>query len=99
MRATTLKKRLDSIKNLSHNSISYRVINDMLNNNYNKMIFGNLIRPCYVRGRGKHTVNNDYTAGIKAVLDQLAVRYEFGNDSPRGGKTGNYFRIKTKITL
>lgn len=35
--------------------------------------------------------------GARALLDRLGVKYEKGNDAPRGGLTGNYIRIITKI--
>lgn len=56
-----------------------------------------LIRPCYTAGRGRYIHNADHTFEVCALLDRLGVKYEKGNDAPRGGLTGNYIRIITKI--
>ena len=58
---------------------------------------GGLIRPVWTSGRGRFCKNMDYTRDICAVLDALRVKYETGNDAPRGGLTGCYIKIVTKI--
>lgn len=63
------------------------------------MVFadGTRIRPCKTSGSGRFTKNADYTADICAALDILGFDYIVGNDSPRGGKTGNYIQLLTFI--
>lgn len=56
------------------------------------------IRPCKTSGSGRFTKNADYTADICAALDILGIEYTSGNDSPRGGKTGNFIKLITYIT-
>ena len=56
-----------------------------------------LIRPCLTAGRGRFVHNSDHTFEFCALLDRLGVKYEKGNDAPRGGLTGNYIRVLTKI--
>lgn len=56
-----------------------------------------LIRPCFTAGRGRFVHNSDHTFEVCALLDRLGVKYEKGNDAPRGGLTGNYIRVLTKI--
>lgn len=60
---------------------------------------GDLIRPVWTSGRGRFCSNCDHTRDICTVLDLdvLRVKYETGNDAPRGGLTGNYIKIVTKI--
>lgn len=58
---------------------------------------GGIIRPCWTSGTGRYCKNMDYTREICEVLDALRVNYEIGNDAPRGGATGKYINILTKI--
>lgn len=58
---------------------------------------GGVIRPVWTSGRGRFCTNCDHTRDICAVLDALRVKYVTGNDAPRGGLTGNYIKIITKI--
>ena len=57
-----------------------------------------IIRPCYASGRGKFTSNQDHTQITENYLSKIGIMFESGNDSPRGGKTGNYIKIITKIS-
>lgn len=56
-----------------------------------------LIRPCYTSGSGRFTSNQNHTCEVKRILDLLKVKYESGNDAPRGGETGNWIKIITKL--
>ena len=60
---------------------------------------GGVIRPVWTSGSGRFCKNMNYTRDICAVLDSLRVKYEAGNDAPRGGLTGNYIKIISKIEL
>lgn len=60
---------------------------------------GGVIRPVWTTGSGRYCKNCDHTADICAVLDALRVKYVTGNDAPRGGLTGNYIKIITKIIV
>jgi hypothetical protein len=97
MKATILKNRLEKIEKISRGSKGYQVVNALITNTYNFMIFGNLIRPCHTSGSGRYTTNLDYTNDISSILDKIGVKYQSGNDSIKGGKTGNFIRIITKI--
>jgi hypothetical protein len=97
MKATTLKNRLEKIENLSRNSKGYQVVNNLISNNPDSMIFGNLIRPCHTSGKGRFTTNLDYTDLITHLLNKIGVKYIKGSDAPRGGKTGHFLKIITKI--
>ena len=98
MKATTLQKRLENRYNGSKNSKAYQIVRDLIDGtNKTYMVFGNLIRPCSTSGRGRFTSNMDYTSEVKRLLILLGINFESGNDSPRGGLTGNFFKISTKI--
>ena len=99
MKATTLIKRLQhaaEVKKVSKSSNAYRLVmeyaNGVLEHGCNFAI-----RPCHTSGSGRFTKNIDRTFEVCALLDVLAVQYETGNDSMRGGLTGNYIQITTKM--
>ena len=58
---------------------------------------GSIIRPCWTSGSGRFTTNLDHEDTICAALDLLKIKYQVGNDAPRGGATGKYIKILTKI--
>ena len=96
MRLSTLQARI-SRANFRHCK-ALDIIKDFANlGKRTYMVYGDIIRPCTTSGRGRFTTNIDYTADVCLLLDQLKIKYIFGNDSPRGGKTGNFIKILTKI--
>ena len=98
MKAITLQKRLENRYNGSKNLKAYQIVKDLINGTNNTyMVYGNLIRPCSTSGRGRFTTNMDYTKETRSLLMFLGIKFESGNDSPKGGLTGNYFKILTKI--
>lgn len=52
------------------------------------------VRTCWTSGTGRFTSNLDYHFNTTNILNQLGVSYEEGNDSPRGGKTGQFVTVK-----
>jgi len=109
MKKNTLNKRLLKISGVSKSSIAYMVCKELTGLYTSKdrhgvmepmktgRIWGNIIRPCYTSGHGRFVTNMDYTCEICRLLDLLKVKYEVGNDAPRGGQTGNFIKILTKI--
>ena len=98
MKAITLQNRLEKRYNGSKNSKAYQIIKDLINRtNKTYMVNGDLIRPCSTSGSGRFTSNMDYARETRSLLMLLGIKFESGNDSPRGGLTGNYFKILTKI--
>ena len=98
MKTITLQKRLENRYNGSKNSKAYQIVKDLINGTKTTyMVYGNVIRPCATSGRGRFTSNLDYTKDTENLLNLLGIKFESGNDSPRGGLTGNYFKILTKI--
>ena len=98
MKTITLQNRLEKRYNGSKNSKAYQIVKDLINGtNKTYMVYGNVIRSCSTSGRGRFTSNMDYTKEVRSLLMLLDIKFESGNDSPRGGLTGNYFKILTKI--
>lgn len=42
---------------------------------------------------GKWGCTKDISSTVKIILIKLGITYEEGNDSPRGGKEGNYIQL------
>jgi len=109
MKKNTLNKRLLNVSGVSKSSIAYMVCKELTGLYTSKdrngvmepmktgRIWGNIIRPCYTSGHGRFTAILDYTADICHIFDLLKVKYEVGNDAPRGGQTGKFIKILTKI--
>ena len=96
MRLSTLQARI-SRANFRHCK-ALDIIKDFANlGKRTYMVYGDIIRPCTTSGHGRFTTNLDYTADVCRLLDRLKIKYISGNDSPRGGKTGNFIKILTKI--
>lgn len=87
MKKETIAKRLEKAK-VNKTTSAYQLLTCWLSNPLHTVI-----RPCWTSGRGRFTTNLDYTQDLCNLLELLRVRYELGNDAPRGGKTGNYIRI------
>lgn len=51
------------------------------------------IRPVWTSGKGRFCKNIDYTWQVCDLLDKMRVKYEVGNDAPRGGKCGIFIKI------
>ena len=99
MKATTLQKRLDNRYKGSKNTIAYKIVTDVINktNKSYRVFWENTIRPVTTSGSGRFTTNLDYTRDVENLLDLIGVKYTSGNDAPRGGATGNFIKIITKI--
>lgn len=63
---------------------AYRLIMEALENNKT------MIRPARYSGRGRFATALDYTSDVRRILDAAKIKYNAGNDAPRGGKDGNY---------
>jgi hypothetical protein len=55
---------------------------------------------CHTSGRGRITINLDYTDDTIKVLEAAGLKknvdFIVDNDSPRGGLTGNYVQLTSK---
>lgn len=99
MKATTLNNRLAKVYTGAKNAKHYQIVRDVIEgtNKTYTMREGSIVRPDYTSGTGKFTKNVQNGPAVMALLDKIGVKYEPGNDALRGGMTGNYIKIKTKI--
>lgn len=99
MKKETLNKRLLKLESVSKSSKAYQVIKELTGEYKIKsyMLSGNIIRPCYTQGSGRHTSVADHTMPICMLLEKLKIKYITGNDAPRGGQCGKYIKILTKL--
>ena len=88
MNKEIIKARLQRLK-INKTTEAYRLLNEWLQVPENPKI-----RTCWKTGTGRFCHNLDYTSDFTTLLAKLGVRYELGNDAPRGGKNGNYVQIK-----
>lgn len=65
----------------------------------NVIEYATLIRPSIQSGMGAYCRINTYGYQFKRVFDAIGVKYETGNDAPRGGKCGEFIKITTKISI
>jgi hypothetical protein len=93
MTKETLKNRLAKRFTGNKNIGEYRLVKDWIEQSHVQKV----IKPCYISGRGRFTKNMDYTPGVGKILTLIGVKFEAGNDAPKGSPTGNYFTILTKI--
>lgn len=98
MKASTLQNRLDKRYTGSKATKAYQMVSDMINQtNKTYAVRGAIIRPCYASGSGRFTSNQDHTSAVVNILNLLGIKYQSGNDAPKGGLTGNFIKILTKI--
>lgn len=99
MKASTLMSRLEAAvknKKVSRNSNAYRMVRGFIET----LVRGEgkrVIRTCHTSGRGRFTTNIDSALQVVALLGLLKVAIRTGNDAPRGGLTGSYVEVLTKI--
>jgi len=83
--------KLVAEKRLSKTSIIYGWINEMI---AGKKLF----RPVYSQGTNWNSSSLfDRTVEVDIILKLMGVEYLIGNDAPRGGKTGSFIKISTKL--
>jgi hypothetical protein len=89
MKNSTLLKRIEKLE-LRKNTLVYGMINNLATND--------ILRPVFSQGRTwKHSSLVDKSRELIAVLIFLKLKFETGNDAPRGGQTGYFVKIITKI--
>ena len=90
MKLTTFEKRTEGN---SKNSNGYRYAKELLTTKTR-------VYTCHTTGSGRFTSNIDRTNDAIEVLKdaglKLNIDFVSGNDSPRGGKTGNYVDLTSK---
>ena len=90
MKRTTFENRT---KKESRNSNGYHYALELLTTKGS-------VYTCHTSGRGRFTTNIDRTDDTIRILEaaglKLNVDFICSNDSPRGGKTGNYVKLTSK---
>lgn len=81
-------KALINILLSSHN------INGNARKNIEALLSGaEVVRTCHTSGNGRFTSNIDSHAATLAGLDRIGLKYEHGNDAPKGGKVGQWVKL------
>lgn len=91
--ATALNKRIEKLiasKELRKTSLVYGWVNDLKSND--------TLRPVFSQGSSWNSSSLvDKTIELTTVLRKLGIEFSTGNDAPKGGKTGYFVKINTKI--
>lgn len=56
----------------------------------------NKVYHTYTSGRGRFISNHSASATVKAILTASNYKFSEGNDSPRGGKIGDYIKVSKR---
>lgn len=93
-KSTSLAKRIEKLvisKELNKTSLVYGWVSNLKSNE--------VLRPVFSQGSSwKHSSLVDKSIELTTILRKLNIEFTIGNDSPRGGKTGYFVKITTKIT-
>ena len=83
-------EKLTALKELNKKSLVYGWVKELKSND--------VLRPVFSQGSSwKHSSLIDKTIELTNVLRKLGVEFVTGNDAPKGGKTGCFVKITTKI--
>jgi hypothetical protein len=92
MKVKTIRARMSAEK-VNRNTVAARLLLGWLEHCDNAI----KLRPCYYQGSGRYAKTVDHSAALVQLCDLLGLRYEIGNDAPRGGKGGAWVRIATRF--
>jgi len=59
----------------------------------NVCVFNRIIYPVFYTGKGNYVNKVTYFNELTTVLNLLNLKYEIGNDAPRGGANGEFIKI------
>ena len=83
--------KLVATKEISKTSIVYGWINELIEGRKE-------FRPVYSQGSSwKHSSLFDRRVEFTTILKAMGIEFVSGNDAPKGGKTGAFIKITTKI--
>lgn len=87
---TVLVKKMNKL-NVSKNSLVYGWVSVLQSNE--------VLRPIFSQGSTwKHSSLIDKSKELTDLLRELNISFSTGNDAARGGKTGYFVKINTKIS-
>ena len=84
------QKMIDAAKKL-HITKNDNVYQDI--HNWVLGLSNGIFRPVSCRHNGRHSRNINNTNKYLSLLQEMNIKYETGNDAPRGGECGNYIKI------
>lgn len=84
------QKMIDAAKKL-HITKNDNVYHDI--HNWVLGLSNGIFRPVSCRHNGRHSRNINNTNKYLSLLQEMNIKYETGNDAPRGGECGNYIKI------
>lgn len=92
-KTSTIAKRIEKLvsnKEMSKNSLVYGWVSNLQSNE--------ILKPVFSQGSTwKHSSLVDKSHELTSVLRKLNIDFVTGNDAARGGKTGYFVKITTKI--
>jgi hypothetical protein len=92
-KTSTIAKRIEKLiskKEISKNSLVYGWVSNLKSNE--------VLRPIFTQGSTwKHSSLIDKSYELTSALRKLNIDFVTGNDAARGGKTGYFVKITTKI--
>ena len=92
-KTTTLAKRIEKLvkaKELNKTSLVYGWVSNLQSNE--------VLRPVFSQGSTwRHSSLIDKSNELTIILKKLGIEFVTGNDAARGGKTGYFVKITTKI--
>lgn len=96
MKKSTLAKRIER----GHfRGVALEVLKELAGiKNYYRIKTDGKIRPAGYTGRGRFISKFDHSDSIIDALNACKLKFVFGNDAPRGGVSGKYIIVKTKLT-
>ena len=100
MKTTTQTAALKRLvkSTVAKNSVAYRIVTDLIEGtNIEGRIWGGIIRANYTSGSGRFTSNMTHGPAVARLLTEIGIEFIEGNDSPRGGQTGHFIKVTTKI--
>lgn len=101
MKTTTLAKRLEK-SSVNKSSIACKIVKDLIENTNKTYCVGtkdSKIWTCYTSGKGRFLRNMDYTNDVIKLFTELKLKFTTGNDAPRGGATGKFVKLITKLEI
>lgn len=87
-----LSKRQKAVLLTKKGEVSKNITNALWNCRFE----GNKIYHTYTSGSGRFTTNHSAKWTLLEILKAFNYKYTEGNDSPRGGKCGDYLKVSKR---
>ena len=88
------------MKTITSILLSSHKINGNARKNIEALLNGaDKVRTCHTSGSGRFTSNIDSHDATIEGLTKLGLKFKQGNDSTRGGKTGQWIALAEKVSM